>query len=245
MELKSSQIEDIINRITREVIKKLEAVNLAECCKNRNTAGNGNSILVLIPQTATNVHEIVNYISNRNPDNWLTIAACDACEESKGNIGKDINVVNIQCDSERQKILQNLNKYERIYCASPGIRLLGDINRGEDNGVVEGVIIKSILLKKAISFVLDYDIQGFSTNSILRKAGRLIEEIKAQGIEVETVFDRKEDKKPQLSKGKDLITENDVQTLWNNGIKQLNCSKGCIITPLARDKANELGLKFL
>ncbi|MHA2271509.1 MAG: citrate/2-methylcitrate synthase [Candidatus Hodarchaeales archaeon] len=49
--------------------------------------------------------------------------------------------------------------------------------------------------------------------------------------------------KPTLEK--DLITESEIQDLNRNGIKELYLAAGAIITPLARDRAKEFGIKII
>jgi hypothetical protein len=41
-----------------------------------------------------------------------------------------------------------------------------------------------------------------------------------------------------------LIMERDVDSFIDMGIREINCKYGCIITPLARDRARDKGLKI-
>lgn len=225
MELKHSQIEAAVEKILWKVVGKLEAAGLAGWNGEGNTGEEPNPILVLIPQTATSVPEILCHISGKNPGRGMTRAAGDT--------------------SRKLKIFQDLHRYEKVYCVSPGMKFLEDISLGIDEGTLESAVIKALLLKKQVHFVVDYEVQGFSAGPLLKKAGKLLEAVRAQGIEVETIWDGEEGRKPQPSKERRLVTEEDIQTLWNKGIKQVSRSKDCIITPLARDKANELDIKLL
>jgi hypothetical protein len=42
-----------------------------------------------------------------------------------------------------------------------------------------------------------------------------------------------------------LITESDVQEVYRSGKKEIVCRQGAIVTPLALDRAKELGLAIL
>ena len=41
-----------------------------------------------------------------------------------------------------------------------------------------------------------------------------------------------------------LVTENEVKAAYDDGSMRVLCEKDAIITPLARDKANELGVSI-
>lgn len=53
-----------------------------------------------------------------------------------------------------------------------------------------------------------------------------------------------EDKKIYKA-GKELITEKGVEELVSSGFREIQYEKGCIITPLARDRAKELGINII
>jgi len=44
---------------------------------------------------------------------------------------------------------------------------------------------------------------------------------------------------------KQLITQREVEDFYKSGTKEILCEKGCIITPLARDAAREMGINFI
>jgi hypothetical protein len=46
-------------------------------------------------------------------------------------------------------------------------------------------------------------------------------------------------------KHKKLITQKDIEDIYKSGTKEIFCEKGCIITPLAKDRAKEMGVNFV
>lgn len=48
-----------------------------------------------------------------------------------------------------------------------------------------------------------------------------------------------------VKKGNELVVERDVEDLYASGVREVQCMKGCIVTPLAKDKARELGISLV
>lgn len=239
------ELESIVANITREVLSRVMLQTNEEIkMKSQDTTMEKKQILVLIPYYAINVNEQLEYITQKNEDCKLLIIDNQYVEQASYKLNGDMEPVRIKSDLEKQKIINSFNKLEAVYCISPGIKLMEAIANMDDRDFIEHIVINSLLHKKHVNLLFDYNIDDLGVNRLTQKARELINNIISMGACVETTFP--EDSRNTGSKSeKGLISEKDIDEMKNEGRNAIYCQKGCIITPLALDRAKEVGITVI
>jgi hypothetical protein len=99
-------------------------------------------------------------------------------------------------------------------------------------------MLRAILLGKKVTVVLDYMPPQFKRGTFFENLLSAIGALKDMGVEIVSLVPSL--KKPVTEYS--LVTENEVISAHEGGECTVRCAKGAIVTPLARDKAKELGI---
>jgi hypothetical protein len=136
-------------------------------------------------------------------------------------------------------VLKLVNGSESVVLLAPKLKLIERIAEGDDEDFVSYLTIRSLLWGRRVSAVLDFEPPAFKRNTFFEKVAGTVEVLEGIGIEV-TSYDCSYEEQDARS----LITEADVVEEWKKGRSEVLSGAGAIITPSARDKALELGIRI-
>jgi len=88
------------------------------------------------------------------------------------------------------------------------------------------------------------ELQSFELKDLIKSITREVITILLD-MNMLTVKAEPNEYKTVLKNKNELIVEKDVEDLYSSGIREIQCVKGCIITPLAKDRARELGISII
>lgn len=227
-------LELMVKKIVREALEgeKLQAESTSEEAAG-NTGAVG-KILVLIPENALNTRAFLEYIKKGN-------RACEMVAVTDDIPGKNAGYcrfINKNSPEERRSITEAFNEFQKIFCVSPALKMMSLLSQLDDGDFYTRLLVAGALLGKETCLLLDYDVRNAPAGELSLKVGELTEAIMSKGIKVKCI---REEERPAFPK-KALITAGDVEDLWNKGRKTICCEKGSIVTPLAADRAGELGM---
>ena len=222
-----AQIRQIVRRITERVLERLMAQGLF--------LPEQNGALVVIPNFLPESALLYSYLKQQFPNG----VACAVLEPS---VALDPSFERIEATTReaQQPLLSSLKFYDRVVLAMPTLQLLGRIANGEDAGFAEQLMLRAILLEKKVSVVLDYTPPKFKRGTFFEGLVGSITALQDMGVEVVSLTPRL---KPAET-GFELVTEQEVLAAYQYGDRFVKCAKGAVITPLAKDKANELGVSI-
>lgn len=243
MELSKIELEALIKKTTAEVVNRTmqqsQTVSFQDVSMPKIK-----QLLLIIPANVINLDEWVNQIENRYFDCELCIASFKKTDATKFRHAKEIYDLNGELS--RDNLANNINKYEEIIFLSPELKQMRALALGDDSGFLENLVIYSLLHKKKIVFLFDYDVQALPANSFGKKVKDLLGSISEMGVLIEVLGHSKEKKSDAMTvRSKQLITQRDVEDFYKGGTKEILCEKGCIITPLAKDASREMGVNFI
>jgi hypothetical protein len=220
-----AKLKDIIRRVTERVLERLmaEGIFLPE----------QNGALVVVPNFIPEIASLNEYLKKRFPSG-VTCALFDP------SVAMDPSFCCADASGEEQqrRLLSSLKFYEHIVLAMPSLQLLERVASGEDSGAAEQLILRSILLGKKVTLLLDYTPPKFKRGTFFEKMADSISALTDMGVEIVSIV-------PKLrpaETGCELVTEDEVAEAFRYGERTIRCAKGAVVTPLARDKANELGV---
>jgi len=129
---------------------------------------------------------------------------------------------------------------ENIVLIAPPIWLLEKIAKGDDNGPVEQLMLRTILWGKKVHILLDFDIPRFRRNTLFEKLADITAALTDMSVGIIQYCCVAGVKNEALS----LVTEQEVLAAYKQKDKRIICASDAIITPAARDKAEELKIKI-
>ncbi len=228
------EAEVLIKKVTREVLNRLKD-QLTETQR----------ILVVIPKYAENSRRILQYIAADNPSGQLSILTYNP--EINLNLPVKYSLLDISDIQIQNQIITKLTDYNAVYCISPNIKLLENLHSLDDSHFVEWLIIHGMLNYLEVTIIIDHDFKRENLNKVEKKVKDLLKGISQLDILVENIncsnVTRDQENK-QYGPGKVLITEQQVEKMYRDGVKDIK-GKEAIITPLAYDKARELGIRVI
>lgn len=243
MQFSEIELEALIKKTTAEVVNR--AMQQSQTVSFQGVSmPKIKQLLLIIPANVINLDESVKQIENRYCDCQLCIASFKKTDAIKLRHAKEIYDLNAELT--RDNLANNINKYEEIIFLSPELKQMRALAEGDDSGFLESLVIYSLLHKRKIVFLFDYEVQALPANSIGKKIKDLLGSISEMGVLIEVLGQDKEKKSDAVTvHSKQLITQREVEDFYKSGKKEILCEKGCIITPLARDASRELGVNFI
>jgi hypothetical protein len=243
MKLSEIELEALIKKTTAEVVNRTmqqsQTVSLQDVSMPKIK-----QLLLIIPVNVMNLDESLKQIENRYCDCQLSIASFKKTDAIKFESAKEIYDLNGEL--ARDNLANNINKYEEIIFLSPELKQMRALVEDDDSGFLENLVIYSLLHKKKTVFLFDYEVQALPANSFGKKIKDLLGSISEIGVLIEVLRHDKEKKSDAVTvHSKQLITQREVEDFYKSGTKEILCEKGCIITPLARDVAREMGVNFI
>ena len=220
-----AQIKEIVRRVTELVLGRMMAEGLF--------LPQQNGALVMIPNVIPEPALLNKYLNNR----FSTGVSCALFEPCSG-LDPAFRTMHAVQREEQQLLLSGLKFYEHIVLAMPTLQLLNRIANGEDSGLMEQLVLRAILLEKKVTVVLDYQPPKFKRGTFFESVVSSITALKDMGVEIVSLVPMLKPADP----ASELVTEDTILQAYLYGDRSIQCAKGAIVTPLAKDKANELGV---
>jgi hypothetical protein len=220
-----AQTREIIRRVTECVLERLMAEGLF--------LPDQNGALVIVPNFNPEPALLNKYLKDRFP-----IGVTCALFEQIAALDPEFHTVYATQQDKQRGLLSMLKFYEHIVLTMPSLQLLNRIANGEDSGFTEQLVLRAILLEKKVTVVLDYQPPKFKRGTFFENIVSAITALKDMGVEIVSLA-------PTLKPADsicELVTEDKIQQVYLYGDRSIQCAKGAIVTPLAKDKANELGV---
>lgn len=223
----SNQIkfQDLISEITAQVVSRLDLQESIDGLAANDT-------LVLIPAYVPDVASLSLHLK--------TVFGCVEylVMENYDLFSNEFPRRSVASSEDRQQLMTLLNGYSNLVLALPPVALLKNITQGNDSGFVEQLVTRAILWGKKLSIIIDYPAIKSKRIGIFADVAAVIDELKAIGAEIVILGQREVNASELLA----LVTEEKVIEAHQNGKIRISCAPGVIITPLARDKAADLGI---
>lgn len=199
-------------------------------------------ILVLVPEPVVGLRKYLDELSKKHagclafvcapPDVWME--ASDA-----------IRRLDIRDETAQAQVMDHLCDFQRVYVAQPGFTLLDQTVRCAEESFTVRIVLAALLRK--IDVVYSFDYNPFQTDGsvLFRKMEQLARSVR--DLRIEVAFPGSDCRRPEIEKNvrDGLITQQDVDEMWKAGIREFRKGGGCIVTPLAKDRIRELGLRVL
>ena len=224
MTIDPAKLQSIINELVAQTVARLNS-------DGEKDINAGDTALVLLPKYISEPKLLADYIEKTFRNARYIFA-----EGSKP--GQDFQGVRIDDEASKQEVIASLGGYQNIVLAFPSVNVVKKIAGGEDEGFAETVVTKALLKNKNVVIILDFSLQPASHSKWLKSIFSAVKDVEEAGAEFVTLSCTCEEEQNAL----ELVTEADVARIFDSGSRTIHCKKGAVVTPLAKDRANELGL---
>ncbi|MFW6237824.1 MAG: hypothetical protein ACOC5A_01145 [Halanaerobiales bacterium] len=196
-------------------------------------------ILVLVPEYGQKVDMFLDYIQDEAGGESILYAVNDP----GSSVQLPGKVINISQSSGQRKIAGLIEDLSEIYFISPPLNIVKAVTELDDSRFLQWFIIRALLKDIAVNMLFNIRLKKTYTNNLNGLVRKLLDNIEELGVNICSI-QKNEVERDDVSKpgGKKLITRANITKLWEQGKRQLNAGEA-IVTPLAFDRARELGLK--
>ncbi len=242
----------MIDEITRLVMLELENASGSPTGFTNNKI----KITVLIDPEVDNLDAIFDVLVKKAPEkyfyNFVTTDGLDPLVK-KTVAGLDHTITANTCRAGYKKIAGNSDQILAPFVSVTGLTKTANLIGDEP---LPGIALQGLLQGKPVTFCTDYLHSLHFTDSspskrlfaLIRSNLTTLEEMGVNLTQLESLKENiLEKKEPQVTAKvglKHVVTNDDIQVAANQKIKVLSFPRGTIITPLARDTANTLGLEI-
>ena len=152
--------------------------------------------------------------------------------------------LNLEDEQNARSLIDSLEEFEAVYLYSPGFELMERVTHLRDDELVIRILLQGLLLGKKAGVCFGRDIDSLPPG-LYRRLRELFREMEDLGLYICKNSDSTAAKtKSSKMAPRKLLLEDDITALHRQGQTALCVEKNCILTPLAVDKARELGIQL-
>lgn len=234
----------LIEEVTRLVIEELKKIN--------NTPSS--SYLVLIDEEMDNFEGLLDVLTKISGGASFTFVLNQNQKEDVAQIFKDAHFIVTPPRGDFKKIA---SKFSKVIVPYLSITSLVKITSLLGDEPLTGILLHSLILGVPTFVCTDYilSIKYQNPNAprkILNKVSSLLEELKSMGVELVQLESLPEKSKREAISVetesnigfKHVVTNEDILVAVEQKIEVLNFPRGTIITPLARQTAQQYGIEI-
>lgn len=140
---------------------------------------------------------------------------------------------------EVDTLLEQMDMFDSLELYCPSINLIKSVVSGDEGDLFSKITIYFLLNGKRVLFYLPYDFSKLPDGGFSLTLKRLLSDATDMGATLTGLYSGHCD--PAVEDMR-VVTEDMVQRMFENGTRSIEASKGTIVTPLAADKAKELGV---
>ncbi|MDR3353730.1 MAG: hypothetical protein LBO21_01675 [Synergistaceae bacterium] len=214
----------LINRIVQEVLHRIGALEDAK----ENVSGTLVLVTSYVPSPRTALEQL-----RRDFGGELSFVCMGA--QNPFALEKAL----VSGTGEDDRVTEAVMGAARVVLLSPRISFLESISQGRDDDFATHLVIRSLLWMREVSVMLDFVPPRFRRNTLFEKLADLIAALEDMGMKILTY--KCASAAPERAS---LVTEADVLRAWKERRPEILCEPRAIITPAARDKSVELGIRI-
>lgn len=170
----------------------------------------------------------------------VVLAGCG--QKSQGGGCKCRNVENGKCARSQLDLLES---FEGVYLFSPGFAMMQRIIQLCDDELVVRMLLQAVLCGKRAGIVFQSDSDSLPPG-IRRQLKKVSDDLESLGITINYGNGSCDtDREQKEATTKTLLLEEDIIALHKEGKTMIHLDKKSIVSPLAADKASELGIQIL
>ena len=218
------------------LVEKIKSeVSKAVIEKNQVAEGEVYGTVILVPSFVPSSIKAFEFIKDNFGEDAEIVTFNGVKLNSQGFNTREVNTAD-----EKNRLMERLVLAKKTVLLTPSVGMLKSIGQGNDEGFVEGAILRSILWGRDVQVILDFEPPKFRRGSFFENIVLSIDALTSMGIKVSMYKVAGESVEKRMA----LVTEVEIIDAFKSGKKSILSDNNAIITPLARDKARELKINI-
>lgn len=227
MELSNEQLAALVGKIAEEVMKRVEYDSL----NDEKVTGTVAVFTTFVPSKKA----CAKALSDRFGSGIDCALIGDAAFDAPGFLK-----MRIDTKDDEQILMERLARTANVVLVTPGLSLLYRIADGNDCGIAETSVLRPLLWGRRVSILLDFQVPRFKRATFFEKVVDALDVLTNMGVDILSYDPASEEAEEEERYS--LVTETQVREAADNGTMRVLCTPDAIITPLAKEKAAELGI---
>lgn len=241
MEMNNLEIETALKKAIADFIRERMDRHLKADVVT--STGYKKQMLVLMPDIIGSYKKYLTYIKGRYLDYDKTLGTVRkiGIEDS----GTFKGIFNLNVESQKEELGKVIENFDSICLIQPPIELMEALANLDDRLFCIKLILYSLFHYKKVDILMDYDLKNHNRSEISNRMKKMALSLENQGINLLLINDENKSTIGRCAISSSLVVEQTINHLWKKGQMELEIQSGCIITPLARDRARELKFKLI
>ena len=197
----------------------------------------GKRTLVILTDWVTGIEDTLDYCQEHfNPEMTDYLL-----EKTYPGVNKMGSIFHVGKEDDERQLIDQLGKYERLFVMCPSIKTLRAVSSGEPEGVANRAMLQLILNQAEARFMMNFNPQNLPAGRFSTELRKLIEDVADMGVQFEFGL-------PDGAPAPEfpvLITVETVDAAYQAGKRLIKAGEKTIVTPLARERADDLHMKIM
>lgn len=230
--MQREELSKLIDNLVEQALYELRA--------EKGNVAKDSKALVIVPQTVFSLHKYEEYFLDNYKDIKITFACFFDCAVYKGK-SEDIDYVYLN-DEGQIEVSNAVDEFEKSFVIINDLDAIDKILSGECTDFVRELIGYYSMQEKSISLVTSYKRSLKLNTAVKSRLGKL----KNNYIDIININtdEKVSDYDVDAVTEKKVITEKEVYDAHNAGVDVIRLSKKQLVTPLAKDRARNYGIKI-
>jgi len=244
----TSNIQEIVRKMVLQELKKIrEKGNISDPNTNPNEK---KYILVVLNQVDSLLNRVINHLRELDDSGVpITLLLTEEVNEICSRDGF-LPVGNIRCRnfSEIEEIIYRVGEYRILLLPAIGFSAAKKLAAVDDGDPLVKLVVCALREGTQVSLATDcLNVSGDNVRAprIKKMSSRILNELSGIGIRLirlDRLLEHLSVDRGAFS-GK-VVTENTVNEFFREGLFDIYLSRGTVVTPLAWDRASELGMRL-
>ena len=236
--MNEAELKSILDKATEKVLRGIQNAQADRFVAEHEPAGTPGTVVLVPSVVPLKERAFAQILEGYGKD--LVFVAFDAGFSAEGMHVLYADTAN------RDEILSILAGANNVILLAPTLSLIGKITEGSDEGFPEYLFLRARLWEKNASMFLDFELPPYKRGRFGDMVSDRLDALQHLGIPC--VCYRTQNVVREMmeeSETRDLITEREVMDDFKAGKSSVICRADAIITPLAREKAGDLGMEIV
>ncbi len=226
MELHKDQLAALISNIAAEVLKRIKLEEMTD----EKVSGTVAVFTSFVPSKKACAEALENRFGSGIDCALMGDAQFDMVGFLK---------MNISTREDEEILMERLAGAANVVLVTPPLSLLYQIAAGDDTGLAATSILRPLLWGRSVSILLDFNVPRFKRATFFEKVVDALDVLTNMGVSIFS-YDPASAKEDEQKVS--LVTETQVIEAAENGSMRIMCTSDAIVTPLARERADALGV---
>lgn len=223
--------------ITREeIIKTVQAV-ISELFPFLLRSG-ANTHIILLPETPLSTGEQLEYVKRHFGGDFITYAGYGESERYYGDVAFKLDY---DLKNEKKSLCARAADFKSVTLVSPSAKILRDLAEGNEESAEVSLAIYALLHKRKVRVLTDFDPSDIVPGAFAKNISDLYGRVVDMGIEVVRATTLEEENYDAMA---GFVNEETVRLAAKERKREIVINEKTIVTPLARDAAEELGIRI-